>query len=397
MYEMRNSILQYLTPFYAVLLGLSIVWSMVGFLPPPPSSVRIVLFLIATLAYVLRGGRTRKLPILFLVYLIINIIMCEPDSYYRIWERFLLFALVFTSVGPCIRSYDSALSRRNALYILLFIVTILSIGSFFCFFWGINLMRRENVDTSEYLTQVGWFSGLFNHSMQLGPMSAISSSFILYIFFKTRKKILLALMIPSIGAVMFSASRSAFVALILSLIFMYYHFANNKKTFFRYISGAVIILILSFPLWGSGLARMAVKQEANTELGQFGSRTNQWEYRIGEFMESPVIGIGFSTVSVQSGNVDRMTGGVEPGSSWLAIASMTGILGLFFVLSMFFHSYKNIRNNKTDYTAFLLSLLVFFSVHMLSEGYIYAGGNSIAVLAWLVIGCCYDLKEYKIQ
>lgn len=43
----------------------------------------------------------------------------------------------------------------------------------------------------------------------------------------------------------------------------------------------------------------------------------------------------------------------------------------------------------------LISILAFFSIHMLVEGYVFSAGNALSFLFWLSIGCCLDLRYEK--
>jgi len=392
---MNDLVLKYFTPVFALLFASSLVWSMVGFLPAPPSVIRIALFFVFFLVYIKKDSIVNKLPLLFILYLFININFCTPESYFRVGERFLMFSLMLVSVGPCFSSYESTYCKHKVLHILILLITILSIGSFFCFFSGLNFMRHDYVNVGEYAEHAGWFSGLFSHSMVLGPMAAIGTTYIMYQFLVSRKKILILLLIPLVGAVLFAASRTALLAMIISTVIMCYHFSINKFQFVRYMCGTIIILTLSFPLWGSAIDRVISKQMDNTNLGQFGSRTLIWENRLDEFKKNPVVGIGFSTVDSESGNVNKLTGSVEPGSSWLAVASMTGIIGLIFFIWIIFEAYRNLMECKNYYSIFLSSLLIFFTIHMVGEGYVFAGGNAVCVFLWLTIGCCYDVKFFN--
>jgi len=114
-----------------------------------------------------------------------------------------------------------------------------------------------------------------------------------------------------------------------------------------------------------------------------------------EFASSPIIGIGFQTVSLTGSDSPNRRGNIEPGSSWLAVLSMTGIVGLCFVLIIFYrawHVSKYVNNNNT---ILFQGLLLFMSIHMLVEGYIYAGGSFLCMLLWLIIGVSVDNRYIK--
>ena len=43
----------------------------------------------------------------------------------------------------------------------------------------------------------------------------------------------------------------------------------------------------------------------------------------------------------------------------------------------------------------VLSLVMFSLVHLFGEGYIFAGGNPLTLVLWMIIGQAYDLPNTK--
>ena len=386
--------LNYLKPYKASIYMILIAIGFIGFLPSLPIAVKAILYVFGALT-VINNMKTQNLSyILFLLYLVLNLIICSPASFFNTWERLLLFAPLFVTVTAAFQSYKIVRFRAQALKILLSICILLSFFSFFCFFLGINYFKTD-LDNSDYISNVGWFAGLYNHSMVLGPMSGISVCASMYLFLTKREKMYLICAIICAGSVMLAASRTAFVAMIISMIFLLYKYSAKKRTFVKYLVSSIFILTVTFPLWSGSLSRMAAKQEIFEEQGRFGTRTNKWENRIAEFSSSPLIGIGFSSVGENSGDLDKNSGVIEPGTSWLAVLSMTGIIGFLFVFSFFFKAYRINLNSLQRDAPLLMSLLVFISIHMMGEGYIYAAGNPTCVIAWLIVGCNTDLKYRK--
>ena len=386
--------LNYLKPYKASIYMILIAIGLTGFLPSLPIAVKAILYVFGALTVIINKKTQNMSYILFLFYLALNLIVCSPASFFKPWERLLLFVTLFVTVTAAFQSDKIVRFRAQALKILLSICILLSFFSFFCFFLGINYFKTD-LDYSDYISNVGWFAGLYNHSMVLGPMSGISVCASMYLFLTKREKMYLICAIICAGSVMLAASRTAFVAMIISMIFLLYNYSAKKRTFVKYLVSSIFILTVTFPLWNSSLDRMAAKQENFEEQGRFGSRTNKWENRIAEFSSSPLIGIGFSSVGENSGDLDKNSGVVEPGTSWLAVLSMTGIIGFLFVFSFFFKAYRINLNSLQRDAPLLMSLLVFISIHMMGEGYIYAAGNPTCVIAWLIVGCNTDLKYRK--
>lgn len=386
--------LKYLKPYKASIYMILIAIGFIGFLPSLSIAVKAILYVFGALTVIINKKTQNMSYILFLFYLALNLIVCSPASFFKPWERLLFFVTMFVTVTAAFQSDKIVRLRAQALKILLSICILLSVFSFFCFFLGINYFKTD-LDYSDYISNVGWFAGLYNHSMVLGPMSGISVCASMYLFLTKREKMYLICAIICAGSVMLAASRTAFVAMIISMIFLLYRYSAKKRTFVKYLVSSIFILTVTFPLWNSSLDRMAAKQENFEEQGRFGTRTNKWENRIAEFSSSPLIGIGFSSVGENSGDLDNNSGVVEPGTSWLAVLSMTGIIGFLFVFSFFFKAYRINLNSLQRDAPLLMSLLVFISIHMMGEGYIYAAGNPTCVIAWLIVGCNTDLKYRK--
>lgn len=251
---------------------------------------------------------------------------------------------------------------------------------------------------SSYNT-AGTFAGLFNHSMMLGPVAGISTVFLAYQAYasetNTTSKWYLAASLASLAAVAFSASRSALLATITGITFMLMKAINDRQKFLKILSLILVIASLSFPLWGRALDDIIEKNNSNIIAGgSFSSRENKWNARIAEFKSNPMFGIGFSSVNPQLDDVS--TGGtIEPGSSWLAILSMSGIIGCGLFLITFWSGYSACNQLHGPDDALLLGILILFAVHMMAEGYVFAAGSFLCFLLWLIVGCCIDRKyEY---
>ncbi|MDD5779495.1 MAG: O-antigen ligase family protein [Bacteroidales bacterium] len=379
-------------PYIATIFMALVTTSMIGFVPAISAVMKVALYSSAFLFLAFKGGKVDKKYIAFIVFLVFNLIICSPESFYGVWERLGIFTALFLVVSSFFVGNYARRFRWQALKTLLGIVVVLSTLSFFGFFLGINMMVRFDEVLTEYQSNAGWFSGFYTHSMLLGPMSALAACCIIYLALKKKSYIIALCAIPSIGSVMFAASRTAFIAMIIAFLFMVYRYSESKATFSKILIASSLVLVISFPLWNTGLDRMASKQQAFETQGRFGSRTDKWTHRLEEFETSPIWGIGFSTVSRQSGDVDTSSGTIEPGSSWFAILSMTGIVGIAFVFIFFRGAFYAIKKSINQRAVLLMAMLIFISIHMFGEGYIFAGGNPVAVIAWLIVGCGNDLK-----
>lgn len=334
--------------------------------------------------------------VVFLFYLPLNIIITTPAPVFQSWSRMVLFAIIFIFTSPFFYGEFIAFLRRRVFNAVLFISAIVSIGSFFCYFGGINYMKI--FATQDYVGSAGLFGGLSNHSMALAVFAGVST---LYCYYKSYKKdgsykyLYWGLMSLSLGALLFSASRSALLATLAGLLLMLYQIKKENGSFIKTVLLIIVGAMLTFPLWEGAAEGVLKKQENNEKSGEkYGSRTTKWEARIDEFINSPVFGVGFSAIDPDGKDeYDKQKGTIEPGSSWLAILSMTGVIGFILIVFMIFYPLSFLRDNPSPYNALLLGLMLFFSLSFIAEGYIFAGGNAMCFISWLVFGCANDVRQ----
>jgi O-antigen ligase len=136
------------------------------------------------------------------------------------------------------------------------------------------------------------------------------------------------------------------------------------------------------------------------------SREELWMARLSEFEASPIFGVGVGMgmvsdrVSDWDGVVVDASGkvNIEPGSSYLAVLSMTGLFGAIGVLLLLFSVFKKLRRRRTndhvDSDLFeYLAISGFFVIHMVAEGYIFSEGHQLCLLLWLCLGCLFDIAS----
>jgi O-antigen ligase len=142
---------------------------------------------------------------------------------------------------------------------------------------------------------------------------------------------------------------------------------------FKFILPITIFGISTFHIWGENASFMINKFGASQDTMIY-SRFTKWENRLLEFESSPFFGIGFSSVNLAAEqNNGDLTGLIEPGSSWLALLSMTGIFGFL----SFLYLIGSLKSGlvESPYANYLLSYGLFFMIHFIAEGYIFASGN----------------------
>lgn len=376
----------------AVIFALLICGNLIGLTSGVPSIITAGTSVCIAFFYLRRGGNIDYPMLLFLIYLPIELLLANPDFRFHSWERMAMFSMMMVSVSPLVQSEYARRFRLHILQILIIVIVAASICSFFCYFMGVNLMFRNN--TNEYMGIAGHFGGLFNHSMKLGPMASLASMFLTYKAFVTKRKWLFVLSSICACAVLFSASRGSFVALIGGTIFLMYKYSKDRSHLMRIILTTIVLLAITYPVWSEAMAGLEKKQADNVRMGgTFTSRTAKWINRISEFKSSPLWGIGFSSIDPNTHEYwNKAKGIIEPGTSWLSILSMLGMVGFTLFMIIFKKAYTSVLNSTNNHCILLYSFLIFFSIHMITEGYIFAAGNPVCIFFWLLLACCYDTK-----
>ena len=335
--------------------------------------------------------------IIFFYFQLLGIAFNNPLPVFRSWERLLLFFVLLCAVFPVFSS--EIIKKTQVINFLLMcnICMIIAVISFFCYFLGINLMMGHADEfIEEYVGHGGWFSGITNQSMMLAPIASVGACFALVKGFKDRDIPFFLLFVCCYGAVLFAASRAAFAGLNLAVLFIIYSYIKSNKKNARIFWGGIVILLLSFRVWSGWLVNLENKIDKNNAIYEhvIDARNFKYRYRIDEFKQNPILGIGFAAVDPKNSSeymADR--GSVEPGSSWLAILSMSGIVGAICMFFIFKDALWSSYRNRNHYSILTFSILLFFIVHMMFEGYIFAGGSTLCYILWSTLGASVNLKN----
>lgn len=384
----------------ALLFSIVVSINHVGFLPELSPVVVAGCAILCVAAIIVRGNcRLQKRSLWFIAFLPLTILFAQPDPVFQSWLRLAVYTAIFAIGSPLIQNNYARRFRRKSLVVICCFCIFIGVGSFIAYFLGYSAQAERaiaaGIDTNLY--DVGHFSGIARQSMSLGPLAGIGAMTFVYLALTRRNMWYYLGAIPCVGSVMFSASRVAFVATIIGAVFILHKFASSRMKFVKYLATASVCGILTFPIWGeamSGLAEKQANHEDDTSI--FDSRAQKVECRTREFISSPVWGVGFSAINPNLGDkFDRERGVIEPGSSWLAILSMTGVIGFVLFLRMYIRSYMVMKASEEAISVLLISIFILISVHMLAEGYIFATGNPLCYYVALFLGCGYDLIHCK--
>lgn len=352
--------------------------------------VAMALFAITSL-----GGSDKRLNIAYIILIlgaVASLITNNVPPVFNAWQRLIFFILMSIPISPMIESQLFRNRRLKALNYMLWLSVFVGVVSFFCYLVGVNYMY--NFISGEYsVNSAGWFGGITVHSMLLGPVSALGASYMTWYSTGTNfsnrinKYISIACIFFCIAAAMLSASRGSTVAAIVGCVVIY---MLRKGRIDSKMTGSIVSLlligILAQPLLQPFSAMVIAKQEANIESGgSFASRQSKWQSRIEEFESNPFWGSGFATVGAKSGDFTD-SGIIETGTSWLAVLSMLGIVGVICIWIIVFQPMIRFyrRCNRND--VLFLGIFCVFLIHMSTEGYIFAGGNFMFFYFWLFVG-----------
>jgi O-antigen ligase len=339
------------------------------------------------------GKNYRFNPYMILLVLagLVSILFNNIPSFFQAEQRFVVFLLVLGLIGPLVQNSVLGKFRVRLFSIVNISVLVIVIISFFGIVAGLSIMEGR-----------GGYTGLFTHSMVLGPMAAVAMLTAIHKAYNSNKKKnrIFFLVLAAVACItcIAAGSRTALLAGIAGGLFYYYKI--NQGNIAKFTGSVLVILamgILTFPLWEVYTERITGKMEYSEEQGDLlVTRAWLWEARVEEFTSSPFIGIGFASVDDRlfGSRFDPDEGRIEPGSSWLALLSMTGLLGfipLFLLIILYFRYLYNEKEEPVQ-TALLGGMLSLFIVHMMAEGYVFSAGSGLFFYFWLVMG---NIEAYK--
>ena len=334
-----------------------------------------------------------------------SIMLNDTMPEFKADQRLLLFILISLPISPMFSNRKLRIGRLRAFNYVLILSTLTGIGSLVAYFLGVNYMFNF-VTGDNSVNNTGWFGGITFHSMLLGPVSALGATYATWFMtgqtFKTKwhRYLAIAVIFACIAAAMLSASRGSTIAAIVgSAVVFLLRKGNSGNKIVGSIIGLMLLGALAQPLMKPFMAGIMEKQNNSIESGgTFSSRERKWNSRINEFISSPVYGSGFATVSKESGDYSTIDGIVEPGTSWLAVLSMLGIVGGISIYLIVFKPMIAICKKINHVGVLLFGIFCVFLLHMMTEGYIFAGGSFMFFYFWLFIGAVHaylDTPNYE--
>lgn len=311
-----------------------------------------------------------------------------PEPWLRT-QRFLAFLIGMLCFSPLLTSDSLAKTRLRISAITYYVLSAMVFLSFLV--WLASFIRfGEDGIWKSGIHNYG-FCGIFKVGMVLSPVSAIiaiTSAFLL-LEGKCKIKPFLNGLILFTGIIMCVAggSRIASVGLFLSLASLLIikrhvlaQMLHSRLAIAMALSGTVL-LIASSPYALSVIRHKNMIGESHGSL--FYSRERLWHDRIEEFASSPLTGIGYANEFPSERNKGSLTE-IEPGSSWLALMSYGGLVGLGCFL-WFSSSLARMLYRIRDDGRFplCLAILLFLVINAFTEGWLMFAGSIIFPVFWL--------------
>lgn len=365
----------------------------IAFMPFIGSLYYAIISGLVLLTFIQKGGKWNIKTGLLLIACVLSIMMNDTAAIFRSEERFALFFLVIIVVSPLCQNKFMNDFRLKLFSRVMWLLLFITVASCITYFLGIDLSTKMKD------AKVIFYGGIARNSMMLAPCAGLSFLYLLIRLLskhypEERKKLYITgiagLMLVSFIVLLISGSRGALVATVIGAVFAFYKCnRTNFAKFLGYMAAFSVVLALSSPLWSPYTEALVEKQAGNDRSGSAtSSRDAKWEARLEEFNSSPMFGIGFSTVSLEHKADYIASGIVESGSSWLAILSMVGLVGFIPFLCLYIDNlwFLFVNDNDLYLSGLIGTVMCWFSVHMLVEGYVLAGGSFLCFILWLSIG-----------
>ena len=333
----------------------------------------------------------------FIAVAMISIILSDTSQKYNAPLRLMMWVVLISAVGPLLYNEKLIDFRKKLFDSIMYMFMI--IGSISFLYWMLGLPNLGR----------GHFTGITVHSMLLAPIASLGAIYAMYRYLESsiyniQKYMFSVMFIFNTISVLLAASRSSLVAFLFAVVILLYF----QK--FRYKKIITIVMITIFIL--GILIKMINENSYHTkqnsseimksmeDRGLKNTREALWKDRLNEFHLHPIFGVGFASQEdkILSVRHKNKSGNIEPGSTYLMILSMTGIVGAF---AMFFFLSKALFNREfwrqiIHKDQYKFAVFGFFFVHFLGEGYLFASGALMAFVFWTLVGATYPYSLEKI-
>lgn len=334
---------------------------------------------------------------------VLLILLCLPGSLASAATEITIpkyggWALLVLVVGPLLMGGKARQMRHGAWSAMVLLTSIIGVASFIWYALRLPVLG------------VGAFTGVMNHANTIGPLAALGALLSACRAFAMTGRSMRVWWVASGLAVVpciASGSRNAAISMLVGLVAVgvveWRKVSKHLLLVFSLgvflLAGGYVILVKS-EMMSSMTEALRAKKDVNT-------RELLWHARMEEFRANKWIGIGIGNgdlnTSAEFGEYEGSRGividkdgkmNVEPGSSYLALLSMTGLAGatgmtglLLWIGRRFAPRFRELPISQLSQLAGVGS---FMAVHAIAEGWLLAVGSPLCLIFWLWLGRMLD-------
>lgn len=365
-------------------------------------------FLLLCLLYLLKDINAINGKVLIFLFIALIASLASDDISFSL-AKFLGLALVVSVLSPLIQSQKACLMRQSVWANLCLGTVFITL---FSVFWKLTGLPGPVMYTRQ------GFPGITGHSMLFGAFAAIAT---IYLFCKSVSRNnywLYGLVLVCFMATISSSSRSAIFATFIGvMVILMLAIKNERLRIFVILSLAIFTCLIL-------LAALVPSEDAFYNFlhlddlrgkGYNNSRDELWRDRLAEFDDNPYLGLGIGMsyrhrsydVSLKDkfnpAYVDQIyalpweeqyVGTIEPGSAYLVVLSMSGLIGAASILLLIADEVISLtkmwKNVPPVQQYEIAGIGAFLFIHGVAEGWIYSAGVMLCLLFWLWIGLVSD-------
>lgn len=323
---------------------------------------------IAAMLYMVCKNTCKGLNIHILMFCLWTMICSLVNG---VWGgRDISWVILLMSVTPMI---GMSKLKDTIVRIVFSLLPLLLVFNILTYIFGINLYRLVYPDNLEFC-----FSGVTAHPQWLGAITGLTCVYAYYcVLLKKNKDKLhnlwaVVMFLASIELGLMAGSRAALMAVAVTVGIMTILSIKHISSFWKTEGFIVVLIILMIPLFLQSTEFIEHKQNVQEQIGS--SRANLWGEQWRLFKSHLLFGTG-------------MIEG-ETGSSWLAVAAQTGLIGFGLLVNVLCQCFLNIERTivNNDETLMFVSILMYIMIHGVFEGYILNPGYIMCWFFWVCIG-----------
>lgn len=326
----------------------------------------------------------------FLGVCALSVAVCRPNPAFMAVPKLGLFVLMVAAIGPLVFAEGLCAMRRRLWRLLLWGLRVIVVLSFIVYV--VTVIVDVNSSLYDYIPYADR-DGITNERIMLSAVSALVAVDALWKATlagatpRRERLWLVALAAAGVVTMIQAASRMAVIGCVAATLYVAVahrrYILAQRRALVAGVAGATLILLLTGVFFSESIM---MKVGWDMEAGSlFRSRNALWADRLGEFLDHPVLGLGFHAFDrCTLPTVDpRWTpdwGPLEPGSSWLTLLSQTGLVG-FATFAAWLVAW--LRRQMRAGHGYTIAIAILLLCNGISEGWLTYTGGIIFLCFWL--------------